>query len=316
MDHHWKVPKTIPPGPLLALMGVLAVAKRFGLAKPVFGFALGQMGSPQAYAGAFGDYRANGSDVFAATFAKSGTNWLMQIAQQIAYYGDGEYDHIHELVPWPDAPFPVGPSLDDARQRHASPTGLRVVKTHLPAEFIPYSPEATYLSILRDPKEVVVSGYYFLGGLVGALPDVTIADWLDLAHTPGGFLDGWAAHTAGFWAWRERPNVFVRGYGEMLADPGAAVDDIASVMGVTLDDRQRARVLERSSFAYMKEHDAQFRPPPRPFAGAGSAPEMVRRGKSGGSDEALTGEQRAAVDRFCRSRLAALGSDFPYDETF
>ena len=41
-------------------------------------------------------------DVFVATFAKSGTNWMMQIAHQLIYHGHSEYEHLHDLVPWPD----------------------------------------------------------------------------------------------------------------------------------------------------------------------------------------------------------------------
>ncbi len=36
------------------------------------------------------------------TYAKSGTNWMMQIAHQLIYHGKGEYNHLHDVVPWPD----------------------------------------------------------------------------------------------------------------------------------------------------------------------------------------------------------------------
>ena len=36
------------------------------------------------------------------TFPKSGTNWMLQIAHQLIHHGKGEYDHIHDVVPWPD----------------------------------------------------------------------------------------------------------------------------------------------------------------------------------------------------------------------
>ena len=32
--------------------------------------------------------------------SQSGTNWLMQITYQIATRGEGDFEHIHEVVPW------------------------------------------------------------------------------------------------------------------------------------------------------------------------------------------------------------------------
>jgi hypothetical protein len=79
----------------------------------------------------FAGYEPTAQDVFIATFAKSGTNWMMQIAQQIAYYGAAEFEHIHDLVPWPDVPFPrIRASLKDPTIAERSPSGLRIIKTH------------------------------------------------------------------------------------------------------------------------------------------------------------------------------------------
>src|SRR5713101_6542289 len=50
----------------------------------------------------FRHYVPGKQDVFVMTYAKSGTNWMMQIAHQLIHHGKGEYDHIHDLVPWPD----------------------------------------------------------------------------------------------------------------------------------------------------------------------------------------------------------------------
>src|SRR5215469_1567563 len=51
----------------------------------------------------FHGYTPGPQDVFVMTFAKSGTNWMMQIVYQLIYHGKGEFDHIHSVVPWPDA---------------------------------------------------------------------------------------------------------------------------------------------------------------------------------------------------------------------
>src|SRR5262245_27374775 len=47
----------------------------------------------------FRGYIPGEQDVFVMTYAKSGTNWAMQIAHQLIYHGKGEFDHLHDVVP-------------------------------------------------------------------------------------------------------------------------------------------------------------------------------------------------------------------------
>lgn len=56
--------------------------------------------------------------------------------------------------------------LDDERPRLSAPTGLRVIKTHLSFDALPYSPTARYLCVVRDPKSVFVASYYFTRGII------------------------------------------------------------------------------------------------------------------------------------------------------
>lgn len=264
----------------------------------------------------FRDYVPRYGDVFVATFAKSGTNWAMQIAQQIAYRGRADFEHIHALVPWPEDELPQTASLDDASIFRRCPTGRRVIKTHLPARLIPDSDRVRYLTVLRDPKEVLVSAYYFLVGLFGLLDRVSFADWYAQAAQRGPFLLGWAEHAASMWARRDRPNTLVLSYGEMKADLGRSVDRVADLMGVALSETERAAVVERSSLAYMKRHEAKFAPPAFPMRRPSPLPAMVRRGQAGGGRELMETSQRAAVDDVCRSALNDLGSDLPYEKLF
>ncbi|MCP5043336.1 MAG: sulfotransferase domain-containing protein, partial [bacterium] len=289
------------------MFGALQIAKRLGLSKAMTGLLMRRVLSPEINARAFEGYPPSSHDVFVATFAKSGTNWMMQIAQQIAHYGAAEFPHIHAVVPWPDAPgsTPIGDLFDETPIEN-SPTGLRIIKTHLAAEYIPYSEKAKYLAVIRDPKEVLVSSYYFLGGMFGVLNHLTIDDWFDLTTRPGGLMERWAIHTASVWDWREHPNVLVMNYREIIKEPVASIELVAGVMGVTLSPEQLASVVERSSFSYMQAHEAQFAPPLTPFNKGHDLPKMVRRGKSDGSDEALSSKQQIQIDELCQANLERL----------
>ena len=69
---------------MLPLVLLLRVGNRVGLSKPIVGLAFRRMFSLELKQRAFAGYQPTRHDVFVATFGKSGTNWMMQIALQIA----------------------------------------------------------------------------------------------------------------------------------------------------------------------------------------------------------------------------------------
>lgn len=84
----------------------------------------------------FGAYQLSGRDVVVMAYVKSGTNWTLQIAQQLLHHGEAEFDHIHDVVAWPDAKdhFPMrhyAIPLEDEMPWKNSPEAKRVIKTHL-----------------------------------------------------------------------------------------------------------------------------------------------------------------------------------------
>ena len=299
---------------MIPVSALVQVALRLGLAKPIMRALLARVQSESLQRKAFAGYEPTRHDVFAATFGKSGTNWMMQIAQQIAHRGEAEFSHIHDLVAWPDAPFRAPTPLEDLRAGDCSPTGLRVIKTHLATQYVPYRDDATYLTVLRDPKEVVVSSYHFLLGSAGATRYVTPSEWYELVARPDALLGRWAEHTASFWEWRDRTNVLVVLYPEAKNNPRDCVERVAKTMGVTLEPAEFEKVVERSSFRWMKAHESQFAPPRMPFVKERAA--MVRRGEAGVSDEMLSRAQQIAIDEMSRAELDRLGSRFPYETAF
>lgn len=305
-----------PPffSPNLMIATVMRTARALGLALPALKKIIGHANSAAVKAKVFGGYEPTEHDVFVATYSKSGTNWAMQMATQIAWKGEAEFSHIHDLVAWPEAHFAGIVRFDDPRPRQTCPTGRRMIKTAIDAEFVPYSEDAAYVTVIRDPKDNFVSAYHFLNGVFDLADDVTVEEWIELFKTPQYPAGLWPVHTASYWAWRDRPNVAVLFFSDMKEDLEGAVRTVAKTMRVELTDAEVARVVERCSFSWMKENEEKFGPPKLLFTRAQG--KMLREGKVGTSKDLLSREQRAEIDRFCLEQLEALGSDFPYREKF
>ena len=268
------------------------------------------------FLGTFPSYEPSEHDVFVCSYYKSGTNWTMQIALQIAYRGRADYDHIHDLVPWPDmsprARFAV-PLADDGPRR-AAPTGLRIVKTHLALDRIPFSPAARYICVVRDPKDVFVSSYHFTRAHIGASMMPPVDAWLDAYLSPDTALGSWAHHLQSYWTVRGRANVLFLTYEAMRADLSGTVDRIAAFMSVELAADEKAAVVAQSTFAHMKAIEDRFDTPGAPWTTASGT--MMRRGERGKSDELISAAEQRRIDDYWRAELVASGCDFPYGTAF
>ena len=268
--------------------------------------------------GDFGDYQPDEHDVVACSYFKSGTNWLLQMTVQIAGRGRADFEHIHDVAPWPDGPvssMSFSVPVEDETAWRTSPTGLRVIKTHAAAADVPYTNAARYIAVVRDPKSVCVSAYYFVKALALGPLMPTIDNWAAFFMRPGFPLGDWAVHVAGFWAMRGRANVLFLTYEEMVKDLRLTVRRLAEFMGVDLTPDELDAVVKVSSVTHMKTISAKFDfMKMTPWAKPEGA--MVRRGQRGASDELLSPAMQARLDDHFRTELKRLGCDFPYDEAF
>jgi mono/diheme cytochrome c family protein len=96
----------------------------------------------------------------------------------------------------------------------------------------------------------------------------------------------WASTTAAYWAQRDKPNVLICSFKEMRRDLAGSVNRVAEFLGVNASPEILQRVVERSSFAYMKTIDDKFGT--GKFLSLRSAAPMIRKGSEGGSSELIT----------------------------
>jgi hypothetical protein len=271
---------------------------------------------PRDFYGDFGDYQATSHDLFACVYFKSGTNWLMQILVQVIHHGAAEFEHIHDLVPWPDSPDPdYAVPLSDETAWKNSPTGLRVIKTHREFAKVPDSPEARYICVVRDPKDVCVSAYHFSRAEAMGPMTPSVANFVEYFLSPAFQFCAWPLFLDSYWRVRDRENVLFMTYEEMKRDLPGTVRRIAAFLNVALSEEELNAVIRQSSFDHMKQIEHRFEtgmlvPWSQPHGA------MIRRGQHRASGELLTPALQQRIDDHCRAELKRLGCDFPYDEAF
>nr|BAJ87462.1 predicted protein [Hordeum vulgare subsp. vulgare] len=202
------------------------------------------------------------SDVFLASFPKSGTTWLKALAFATLHRADHpthSLDHPlrrrnpHDCVEFLEGLFALSPPAikgGDVFAAHPSP---RVIATHIPYSLLPERVTAEgagckLVYVCRDPKDALVSMWVFAKKMAAADEDGSPRDAFTIEDAFELFCDGrfpggpqWA-HVSGYWeASRRRPEkvLFLR-YEEMLLDPVGKVRKLAEFMGCAFSEDEEA----------------------------------------------------------------------------
>jgi len=257
-------------------------------------------------------------DIIIATYAKTGTTWVQQIVCQLIFQGAEDLP-VSEMSPWVDLRVPPKevklPAIEAQTHR-------RFLKTHLPVDALVFSDRAKYLYLGRDGRDVVWSLYnHHLNandawydalnntpGRVGppiepptGTPSEYFEQWL--ADDGAPFWSFWE-NVGSWWAIRNLPNVVLVHFADLKKDMAGQVKRIAAFLDIAVDDAVMRKVLEHSSFDYMKAHADQS----APLGGAfwkGGAKTFIHKGRNGRWTEELSDEVSARYEQMALDRLGA-----------
>uniref|UniRef100_A0A6U3BGI7 Sulfotransferase domain-containing protein n=1 Tax=Paramoeba aestuarina TaxID=180227 RepID=A0A6U3BGI7_9EUKA len=282
-------------------------------------------------------------DIVVSVPAKSGTTWTMNICHQLRQGGDPDFEDIYKEVKWIEWAMPYQTTEEIVKEiNDMTHSRRRVFKTHAYPGGFPYiepkegNKDVKYVVIFRNPEEACVSLHPFLNAHD---PEITkLYDWkkpgLDSFEEylekfyfgPGGFIpedvDPSTAETncqrmfwnfvRDWWPYRNQKNVLFLHFNDMKKDHEGSIQKISDFLEYNYPPEQFAKILEYTSFPWMKEHQIKFELPnffkEGPFLKSGA---MVRKGlagaaKSDGMNDELSVRIRAVGEKVLGENTAAL----------
>jgi aryl sulfotransferase len=220
------------------------------------------------------DLNFRNDDIVIATYAKSGTTWMQQIVSQLIFEG-------REGLPLSRMSFWIdnrGTPNEKKLRWLDEQTHRRFFKTHLPADTIVISPQAKYIYIGRDGRDVCWSFHHHhltasntMFEALNSLPDrigppfepanpdpvAYFREWLEKDGFP--WWPAWE-NIRSWWAIRHLPNILLVHFDMLKQAPEKEIRRIAQFLDISVDEKLWPVILEHCSFEYMKSHGEKIVP--------------------------------------------------------
>ena len=262
------------------------------------------------------DFLFRDDDIIIATYAKSGTTWMQQIIAQLLFNGDPDLA-VADISPWLDLRVP--PKAVKLPYVEAQ-THRRFLKTHLPVDALVFSPQARYLYIGRDGRDVVWSLYNHhananqlwydalnetpgrVGPPIERPPEDIREYWRDwMARDGHPFWSFWD-NVRTWWQIRDLPNVRLVHFSELKRDLPGTIRQIARFLQIPINESRWSAILEHCSFEWMKQNASKSVPLGGLFWDAGAGV-FINKGVNGRWADVLTAEEAAEYEQIAVSQL-------------
>ncbi|XP_077788238.1 sulfotransferase 2B1-like [Podarcis muralis] len=250
-------------------------------------------------------------DTVVVTYPKSGTHWMAEILSLIQSHGDPSW--VQKVPLWERAPWI---EMDDHLQIALKNPSPRILNTHLPFQLFPKSflhSKAKIVCTLRNPRDVMVSAYYFRKGYKDCNDLETVEEFMESFLSGEVAYGSWFDHVKGWVEIKERANIFFITYEELQQDLRGSVQKICHFLGKELNSQQIESVMENASFQKMKDNKmSNFSLIPESIFDHTKA-KFMRKGISGDWKNFLTVAQSERFDDDYRENMRGVNMTFPWD---
>ncbi|CAN7995751.1 unnamed protein product [Ixodes hexagonus] len=198
-------------------------------------------------------YKPKPSDVFIVSYPKCGTTWMQYLLFNIFSGGVPPKDRAEFRL---KTPFLECTGVECL----AMMPGPGAIKTHLPFHKQPYSREAKYFYITRNPYDCCVSDYHHTKILPAYFfEDGTFEEFFDMFVEGKGEYGDYFDHLLSWYEHRGDPNVFFLTYEDLKKDTKSWIVKMADFIGREYGERVRSDpdlvelILQMSSVERMKK---------------------------------------------------------------
>lgn len=261
--------------------------------------------------------RMRPGDIIIGTWAKSGTTLTQQLVHELLSGGEGLA--MAGASPWVDCRFLM--PLEAMEPLLEAQTGRRFMKTHSPFEAVPWSPQVKYVYIGRDARDVLWSAYnHAIKFTPGAWDMINAAQgpwpkwskpqmdvrayylhWIE-TDVASDFQDlSFWDNILSWWNERDRPNVKLLHYANIIADREATLRELAGFLEIEVDPARLPGMAERCSIENMRETAASaglFS-----VAWEDGAANFFNKGTNGRWRDVLSPQEAALADEVAARRL-------------
>lgn len=212
-------------------------------------------------------FEPRAGDVFVCTPSKCGTTWMQTIVANLIW-PDGDFPGpiVNFVCPWIEAKFEPAEGMH-ARLR--AQTHRRAMKSHSPADCIPWYPQAKYITVVRDGRDAFMSWCNHVARMkrVDEINARAEAEGLPPMRKFDGDYRGYFRHwleegnnffdvVSTYWARRDEPNLLFTHYNDLKADLGGEMRRVARFLDIDLPESKWPAVIERCTFEAMRNAES------------------------------------------------------------